>query len=214
MEKTAMDLRNEKLGTSVVKALKNRKFDAYYCSTKDQALEQAIKLIPEGNSVSWGGSMTIKHMGLIEALYQGNYEIIDRDKGQTPQEKKELAQKAFFADTYLSSTNALSEDGQLVNIDGYGNRVAAMSFGPENVIIIVGVNKIVKSWDDGIRRARHTAAPLNVQRFPGKKTPCMTTGTCENCTSNDCICSYIVITRMCNIPKRIKVIIVGEELGF
>lgn len=213
MAGTIADIRNEKLGSTVVKALESRNFEAYYCAGKEEALEQVLKLVPEGSSVSWGGSMSLDELGVKEKLRQGNFALIDRDAVE-PKEIVETMRKALTCDVYLTSTNALSEDGQLVNVDGNGNRVAAMAFGPKSVIVIAGVNKIVKSEEDAVARARNIAAPLNAQRFENMETPCKKTGCCGDCKAKGCICSTLVTTRMCLPVKRIKVIVVGENLGF
>lgn len=165
-------LRYDKLGPNVVKALTKRHFEAYYCSTKEEALAQAIKLIPEKDIVSWGGSISIDEINLLSYVKE-HYQVIDRDSAKSPEERLDLMRKALLCDTFLMSANAISEDGQLVNIDGNGNRVAAMIYGPKNVIIIAGMNKVVKTLDDAYTRARNIAAPSVVQRFPNAKTPCI-----------------------------------------
>ena len=203
---------SDKLGPRVQKALQSRNFEAYYCKTAEEAKEQALKLLPEGSSVSWGGSLTIREIGLLDAISVGKYEIIDRDLARNSQERMELMRQALLCDTYLTSVNAISEDGEFVNIDGMGNRVAAITFGPKSVIAIVGMNKVCKTLEDALVRARSYSAPLNVVRI-GLQTPCNTSGSCANCKSADCACSYIVTTRMCKTPGRIKVILVGEPLG-
>ncbi len=211
---TPFEIRNDKFGPRVVEALKRRHFDAYYCSTKEQALEQALALIPEGVTVSWGGSATIDEIGLKDAVKSGNYEVIDRDAANTPEERWETMRQSLLCHTYLMSANAVSEDGQLFNIDGNGNRVAAMTFGPYNVVVVVGINKIVKTVEDAVSRARNTAAPINVQRFGELKTPCTLHGYCGDCISPNCCCAYLVTTRISRPAGKIKVIIVGENLGF
>ncbi len=208
-----LEIRNDLLGKYLIKKLENRHFEAYYCTTAQEALTQALSLIPEKSSVSWGGSMTIRDMGLTKALHAGDYEVIDRDLGKTPEEIAELHRKGLLVDYYLMSANAVSEDGVLVNIDGTGNRVAALSFGPKNVIVICSLNKVAADVDAAVKRARSVAAPINSMRFLGK-TPCAATGRCHNCTSEECICNQILITRVCRPAHRIKVILVGEELGF
>ena len=203
---------SNKLGPRVQKALQARNFEAYYCETAEEAKKQAIKLMPKGSSVSWGGSLTIREIGLLDAVEAGDYEIIDRDRAKTPQERHELMRQAFLCDTYLTSVNAISEEGEFVNVDGMGNRVAAIMFGPNSVIAIVGMNKICKTLEDAYIRARSYASPLNTVRLK-LATPCAETGSCIDCKSKDCACSYIVTTRMCRVPGRIKVILVGETLG-
>ncbi|HIS90026.1 TPA: lactate utilization protein [Candidatus Avigastranaerophilus faecigallinarum] len=209
--------RNKKVGEKVVLNLKKRFFDAYYVETKEEALKKAISLIPENDTVSWGGSMSVLEIGLIDYVLKGNYNVINRDIAKNTEERMTMLRDALHCDTYLMSTNALSEDGQLINIDCIGNRTAALMFGPKNVIVIAGMNKLALTVQDAIKRARETAAPTNMQRVAGnglRQTPCFSTGICEDCTSKDSICSNIVITRLCNPPKRIKVILTSESLGF
>lgn len=209
--------RNKKVGEKVVLNLKKRFFDAYYVETKEEALKKAISLIPENDTVSWGGSMSVLEIGLIDYVLKGNYNVINRDIAKNTEERMTMLRDALHCDTYLMSTNALSEDGQLINIDCIGNRTAALMFGPKNVIVIAGMNKLALTVQDAIKRARETAATTNMQRVAGnglRQTPCFSTGICEDCTSKDSICSNIVITRLCNPPKRIKVILTSESLGF
>jgi L-lactate utilization protein LutB len=198
----------------VVKNLQNRNFEAFYCGSKGEAVEKAMSFLAEGSTVSWGGSMTLYEIGLIDRIYQSGVVVFDRDKAQTREERLDMSRRAFFCDNYLASVNALSEDGVLVNIDGIGNRVAAIAFGPQNVVLIAGMNKVCKTLEDARARARNHASPLNVQRLAPLKTPCALTGTCADCQTDDCICSYIVETRMCKPKGRIKIILVGESLGF
>ena len=203
--------RSDKLGAKMVEALKKRHFEAYYCATGEEAKEKALSLIPEGHVISWGGSETLSQIGLLQEMRSGRYSVIDRDTARTPEERVDLMRKALLADTFLSSSNAISEDGQLVNIDGNGNRVAAMIYGPTNVILVIGLNKAVATVEDAVRRARHLAAPTNAQRFL-PDTPCAHTGACADCTAQDCICAYISVTS--RPAGKIKVILVGEVLGF
>lgn len=206
-------MRNEVLGKRVVKALESRNMEAYYVKTKEEALEKALELIPEGSSVSWGGTMSAQEIGLTSALHEGNYEVYDREKVETREEKEEIAHRALNCDFFIGSTNAISEDGILVNVDGNANRVAAFAYGPKNVLLIVGMNKVVKTEVDAMSRARNEAAPINAQRF-GIDTPCVKNGSCFNCKSAQCICCQILITRFSRVPKRTKVILVDENLGF
>ena len=205
--------RNEALGRRVVKALESRNMEAYYVSSGEEAVQKALELIPEGSTVNMGGSATVREIGLTDALSAGNYVFYDRDKAATQEERSEIALKAFTCDWFLGSVNAMSEDGVFVNIDGNANRVAAYAFGPKNVLLIVGMNKVVKSEEDAMHRARNEAAPINTQRF-GIDTPCVKNGSCADCKSPDCICCQILVTRFSRIPKRFKVILVDEVLGF
>lgn len=202
----------EKRGAILVKNLKSRHFDAYYCATKQEALAKALELIPEGATVGWGGVLSAHEIGLVEALNAGNYRALDRDKCATAEEKLQMAKEAMFADVFITGANALSMDGEMVNIDGTGNRVAAIVYGPKEVLVIAGMNKVCDTLEDAITRARTVAAPLNQQRF-GLNNPCTATGTCADCKSETCICNQILITRHCRPVGRIKFILVGEELG-
>lgn len=202
-----------KRGAVLVNNLKNRHFDAYYCETKEEALAQALSLIPEGDTVGWGGSMTCQQIGLIDSIRSGNYKALDRDTCATAQEREELMRKALLADTFLTSANAMSMDGQMVNIDGNGNRVAAIVYGPKQVIVVAGMNKVEDTLDAAITRARTVAAPMNQQRF-GHPNPCGATGVCGDCKRETCICNHILVTRHCRPVGKIKFILVGENLGF
>jgi hypothetical protein len=205
--------RNDALGKRVVKALESRNMEAYYVKTKEEALCKALELIPKGSTINMGGSASVHAIGLTDAISGEEYTFDDRDKAGSPEEKQEISLKAFTCDYYLGSVNAMSEDGILINIDGNANRIAAYSFGPKNVLLIVGMNKVVKTEQDAMSRARNEAAPVNAQRF-GIDTPCVKNGSCFNCKSEQCICCQILVTRFSRIPKRIKVILVGEDLGF
>ena len=201
-----------KRGALLVKNLKNRHFDAYYCESKEEALEMALSLIPQGDTVGWGGTVTCQQIGLLDAVRNGNFRAIDRDACATMEEREEAMRKALLADTFLTSANAISLDGQMVNIDGNGNRVAAIVYGPKQVIVVAGMNKVEDSLDAAINRARTVAAPMNQQRF-GLPNPCGATGSCGDCKTETCICNHILITRHCRPAGKIKFILVGEDLG-
>lgn len=209
---TPLEKRFDKLGPRVAEALKRRHFEAYYCPTRGEAAKQALELIPEGSVVAWGGSETVAQLGILDVVKKTN-PVIDRDTAATPEERIDLMRKSLLSDVYLMSSNAISEDGQLFNIDGNGNRVAALVFGPKHVIIVAGMNKVTSSIDTAIGRARYIAAPTNAQRF-SVQTPCNTTGTCADCLSPSSVCASMLRTRICRPAGRIKVILVGEELGF
>ena len=202
-----------KRAEELVRNLQRRHCEAWYCDTREQALEKALELIPEGSTVGWGGALSAQQIGLPEALNEGNYVTLDREKLRTREEKEALAHRCFDADWFLTGANALSMDGQMVNIDGNGNRVAAIIYGPAHVLVIAGMNKVCDTLEDAMHRARTVAAPMNQQRFLGK-TPCTVTGTCADCLSDDCICNQILITHNSRVPGRIKYLIVGEDLGF
>lgn len=202
----------EKRGKTLVKNLQNRHFEAYYCHNCEDALKKALELIPEGVTVGWGGVLSAEQIGLLDALRNGNYRTLDRSACKSPEEKDLVAKQCLGADVFLTGANALSLDGQMVNIDGVGNRLAAITFGPMSVIVIAGMNKVTDTLDDALRRARTVAAPLNQQRFL-RQNPCTVTGTCADCKSETCICNQILVTRHCRPVGRIKFILVGEDLG-
>lgn len=202
-----------KRGEILVKNLKNRHFDAYYCENREKALERALSLIPQGATVAWGGTVSAKQIGLLDAVKKGSYATIDRENCTTAEEKLKAARDGMFADVYITGANALSLDGQMVNIDGTGNRLAAICYGPEQIIVIAGMNKVMDTLDGAITRARTVAAPMNKQRFPNQ-TPCEVTGTCGDCKAEGCICNQILVTRHCRPVGRIRFILVGEDLGF
>ena len=209
----ALIKRNSLLGAKVVEALNKRHFEAYYVENKSEALKKALELIPSSHSVSWGGSVTIDEIGLKDELKKRGNILIDRDTANSPEEREELMRKALLCDTFLMSSNAITEDGELYNIDGHANRVAALCFGPKYVVIVAGMNKIVKDMDAAYSKVRNYTAPVNAQRF-NLDTPCCKTGACFNCNSIQSICAQMVETRFCRPQGRIKVILVGEELGF
>ncbi|MCR5613032.1 lactate utilization protein [Treponema sp.] len=205
-------LRDNKIGPKVVEALEKRFFEAYYIESKDDVLKKVLELIPQDESVSWGGTMTVDSLGIKEALKEKGYTLIDRDTAQTPEERQKLMHDALNCGTFLMSSNAITEKGELFNIDGAANRVAALCYGPKHVLVIAGVNKIVKDMDAAYKKVRTYTAPINAQRFC-KTTPCSITGECGDCINQESICAQFVETRICRPAKRIKVIIVGEDLG-
>lgn len=210
---TPKELYYEKRAAILVKNLRSRHFEACYCPTKQEALAKALEWIPEGASVGWGGAMSAQQIGLIDAVRIGNYRAIDREAAKTPQEREQTARDCFGADVFLTGANGLSLSGEMVNIDGMGNRVSAIIYGPKEVLVIAGMNKVEDTLEKAVIRARTVAAPMNQQRFL-RETPCAATGVCADCKSPDCICNQIVITRHCRPANRIKFILVGEELGF
>lgn len=206
-------VRDRMLAEKVIKGLESRNMEGFYAETKEDALKVALELIPEGSSIGWGGSVSVDAIGLRTAVCSGNYQVHNRDVCKTEDEKRQTELAILGSDVFLCSTNAITEDGILVNIDGRGNRVAAIIYGPASVVMIVGMNKVVKTLEDAWSRARNEAAPINAQRFP-IQTPCKRTGSCADCKSPDTVCCQFVVTRYSKIPKRIKVILVNEEMGF
>lgn len=209
---TPKQLYYEKRGKILVKNLQARHFEAYYCADKEAALKKALELIPEGSTVGWGGTMSCEQIGLMQALHAGNYRPMDRDLAKTPEEREQMMRDMLLADVFLTSANGMSLDGQMVNIDGTGNRVAAIVYGPKSIIVVAGMNKVEDTLEAAVNRARTVAAPMNNQRF-GNDNPCSITGACGNCKNEKCICNQILITRHCRPVGRIKFILVGEELG-
>ena len=205
--------RNRMLAQKVIKGLESRNMTGYYAETKEDALKQALELIPKGSSIGWGGSVSIAEIGLKDAVCNGDYTVYNRDTCETPEEKRETELKIFGSDYFLCSSNAITEDGILVNIDGNSNRVAAIAYGPLHVVMVVGMNKVAKDIDSALSRARNIAAPINAQRFP-LDTPCKKNGSCANCKSMDTICCEFLITRFSRHAGRIHVILVNEELGY
>lgn len=199
-------------GQTIIKNLEKRLIEGYYCDTKEEATEKIISLIEDGSSVSWGGSRTLDEIGIKEKLNDRNLTIIDRDKAQNPEERIKLMKDALHCNYFLTSTNALTIDGELVNIDGNGNRVAAICFGPDNVIIVAGMNKLTANIDSAINRVRINACVPNAIRF-NLQTPCALSGECKECLGTS-ICGQIVVTRVSKPKNRIKLILVGENLGF
>ena len=207
-----IESRNRMLGETLVKNLERRHFEAYYCATSEDAITKVKQLMPSGSSVTWGGSETIRRMGLTEALHEADYKVLDRDKAETREEQLDIYRQAFSCDYYLSSANAISEDGIIVNIDGNGNRVAAITWGPKKVIFVIGLNKVAQNVEAALARARSTASPINAARFD-IKTPCQVDGVCHNCNSPQSICNYVHFLR--NSPRgRHVVVLVGENLGY
>ena len=202
--------RNELLAGKVIRGLNTRNMTGYYAKDRKTALEQALALIPEGSSVTMGGAMSAHEIGLVDAVKQGPYRFIDRDACE---DKRAAMLAAYDADVFLSSVNAMTEDGELVNIDGNANRVSAIAQGPKKVIFIVGMNKVCDDLDGAMKRARNVAAPINAQRF-GLSAPCTKTGACMDCKSPDTICCQFLITRFSRHAGRIHVILVNDVLGF
>ena len=202
--------RNELLAQKVIKGLASRTMSGYYAQDREAALKKALELIPEGATVTMGGSMSVRALGLVETLKAGNYNFIDRDEIE---DKRAAMLAAYDADVFLASANAITEDGVLINIDGNANRVSAIAQGPKTVLFVVGMNKVCSDVDGAMKRARNVAAPINAQRF-GLSTPCAKTGACMNCKSPDTICCQFLITRFSLHPGRIQVILVNDSLGF
>ena len=205
--------RNGHLAQTIIKNLQRHHIEAFYCPTGDEAVKKVSELIEDGSSVTWGGTMTVRDLGIPQMLKdRGTLQVLDRDMVETAEEKQAMYLRAFTADVYLSSANAISEDGVIVNIDGNGNRMAAITWGPKKVIFVIGLNKVAQTVEAALARARSTASPINAARFD-IKTPCQIDGVCHNCNSADSICNYVHFLR--NSPRgRHTVVLVGEALGY
>ena len=210
---TPQEDRNQRLAEQIIKQLSRRHIQGFYCPTGEEAVKKVLELIPDNSSVTWGGTMTVRDLGIPDALRsRKSLEVLDRDSVETPEEKQAMYLRAFSTDVYLTSANAISEDGVIVNIDGNGNRVAAITWGPKKVIFVIGLNKVAQTVEAALSRARGTASPINASRFD-IKTPCQVDGTCHNCNSTESICNYVHFLR--NSPKgRHTVVLVGENLGY
>ena len=206
---TNMQKRNELLAKTVIKGLESRNMSGYYAKDKETALKLALELIPKGSTIAMGGCMSAHEIGLIRALQDGGYNYIDRNK----MDPRAGLMAAYNADVFLSSANALTDDGILINIDGNSNRVSCIAQGPKKVLFIVGMNKVCPDPDSAMKRARNVAATANAQRFD-VRTPCKETGKCFNCKSPDTICCQFLITRYSRHKDRIHVILVNDTLGF
>lgn len=211
---TPKQVNYQNLAENIINKFNLRGIEGYYCVDREEANAKAKRFLMPDCTISWGGSATLDEIGLIDDLKESDdYILYDRMAAKSAEEKKEMAGKIFTSDYYFMSSNAITMDGEIVNIDGNGNRVACLCNGPDNVIIIAGMNKIVRDVHEAVSRTRNIAAPPNAVRL-GLDTPCASSGRCTDCFVPGCMCGQIVITRLSRIPGRIKVILVGEELGY
>lgn len=211
---THLESARELQAKSLISAIEKRNMTAYYCENKEACLQKVLEILPEGCSIAWGGSESIKEAGIPDAVKEsGKYTVYDRAKYLSPRQVKEFNKLAFSSDYYFMSSNAITLDGMLMNIDGNGNRVANLIFGPEHVIVVAGMNKVVPTIEDAYDRIRNIASPPNTIRLR-KNTPCSKLGKCGDCYSDDCICNQIVITRRSREKERIIVLLVNDNLGF
>ena len=200
---------------TIIKNLEKRNMEGYYCATADEACEKGLSLIKDGSTVSFGGSMTIRDIGFIDRLKARGLELVDAFSPPSPDEAYEQYRRTLLADYFLMSTNAITLDGKLINIDGTGNRMAAFILGPKEVIVFAGANKVVSSEEDALARIKTYACPANAQRLNKTKIPCAVTGKCGDCLIKDeCMCSHIIVTRFSRIQGRVKVLLTNEDLGF
>ena len=207
-----------------IEHLRRHNIDTCFVETKDEVVPLLKTMMKEGETVTHGGSETLKQCGVIDLLNSGAYNYLDRSKAATPEEAAQIMRQAYTADTYLSSANAVTEGGQLFNVDGNSNRVSAICFGPKQVILICGYNKIVKGLDEAVVRLKTIASPMNTKRlgcdtYCSREGECLAMGRdasymCDGCRSPQRICCNYVITAFQRDKDRMKVILVGEELGY
>ncbi len=198
---------------AIIKNLEKRNMQGFYVDNKEEAIEKFMTLINKNDVVAWGGSVTIDEIGLKQVLEENNFSVIDRDKAKTPEERVQLMKKALTSDVFITSTNAITMDGELMNVDGNGNRLAAFCYGPDSVIVFAGMNKVVPDLDSALPRVRNKATVPNVFRV-NAESPCRYTGECSECKGDNSVCCQILITRCCKPKNKIKVILIGENLGF
>lgn len=204
---------HEKVSKTLIKNLEKRQMEAYYVETKEDAVRKVLSLMPQSSSVGWAGSETLIDCGMIDALRESNYVLFDRSLAKNEEEQRRIYADMFMSDYFLMSSSAITEDGELVNVDGRGNRLACMCYGPRNVIVLVSLKKLVKDVDAGIKRIKSISAPQNAVKL-NKNTPCNITATCSDCLSPDTICSQTLVTRYSSTPQRIKVILIRDDYGF
>ncbi|GAA0713586.1 lactate utilization protein [Paraclostridium ghonii] len=204
----------EKQIERTIESLENNNMNGYLVKSKEDLIKKICDLVCENSLVACGGSQTLFESGVIDHLRSGRYEFLDRyEEGLTPNDMKDIYRKSFLSDVYFTSTNAITENGELYNVDGNGNRVAAMMYGPDKVIVVCGKNKIVKDVHEAIRRNEQVAAPANAKRLD-TKTPCKVTGYCMDCNSSDRICCQYTLIKKQRIPNRIHVIFLDENFGY
>ena len=203
----------ETLCKGIIKKLEARQMEGRFFATAEECRAAILELIPEGATVATGGAETLKEIGIRQELESGRYDYISRADITDAASRRAHYGRVATCDWFLMSTNAMTMDGLLVNIDGHGTRVAYLIHGPENVIVVVGKNKLTLDLDSAIKRARNIAAPINSVRLE-RNTPCTKAGRCMDCLAADCICSQMVVTRRSHVPGRIKVFLVAEDLGF
>ena len=208
-KQTALSIQAE----TIIKNLEKRNMEGYYFASAAACTEAILSTLPKGSVIGWGGSESIKECGLLEEIQKGGYELLDRSLARTPEESRQIYAKTVLADYYLMSTNAITLGGELINIDGNGNRVACLIQGPSHVIRIAGMNKVVSDVPGGVARVRNMASPANAIRL-NRNLPCAASGVCHDCLSPECFCNQIVVTRRSMHPGRIKIYLVGEELGY
>lgn len=213
MDKYSQFVKDKKIERTI-ENFKKHNMDAYCVKDKISLINKISDILEDGNTVSVGGSMTLFETGVIDFLRSGKYNFLDRyEEGLTPKDIKNIFRKSFSADAYIVSSNAITEEGELYNVDGTGNRVAAMIYGPDKVIVVVSYNKIVKNIDEAIKRSREISAPANAKRL-ARKTPCTEVGYCMDCKSPDRICNDYVVIKRQGVKERIYILILEEDFGY
>ena len=204
-----------KIADQVIKNLRKRRMNGSYAPTGEEAVKQVVSMIPEGSIVSFAGSMTLKEFGVKETVCSmPNLKIIDPSaEGLSAEEKFEVRRQALLADFMITGTNAVTLDGKIVNLDGMGNRVSGMIFGPKKVILVTGINKVVSDVDEAMKRVKHWAAPINVVRLD-LDNPCRETLLCSDCKSPSRICNMWTVIEGHSIMDRLHVVLVGEFAGY
>ena len=204
----------EKTAASIIKNLGRHGMEGHYCVSREEAVELVQSWLSEGDSVTWGGSETFKETGMKAALEAAScYRMLDRTTATTSEEQREMWRDRTSADWFFMSANALTVNGELVNIDGNSDRLSLLLHGPAHVVVLVGMNKVVADVDAGFKRIRTVSCPLNAARLH-TNTPCELTGTCAECHAAGCMCCNLVVTRHSRHAGRIRVVIIGEELGY
>jgi len=197
----------------LIENLRTRNIEGLYFRTFEEAKEQILDLIPTSAAVGIGNSVTLKNMNIANALIERGNTVFDKTKAKNEKESEMLKKKSLLTDWYISGTNGISIDGHIVNMDHSGNRVAAMIYGPDNIIIVIGKNKIMNSLEEAIYRVRNISAPMNARRA-GLNPPCVSTNKCIDCKSKERVCNNLVIIEGQSDEKRMKILIVDEEEGF
>ena len=205
---------NEQKIIRTIEALEKNNMNGYLVEDEEALIDKIKEIVSEGSMVACGGSMSLFETGVIDHLRSGRYNFLDRyEENLTSADMKEIYRKTFYADTYFSSVNAITEEGEIFNVDGNGNRVAAMLYGPDKVILVVGANKIVKNIDEAVKRNKAVSGPANAKRL-NTDTPCSKVGYCMDCKSNDRICCEYTVIKRQRTADRMNVIFINDVLGF
>lgn len=197
----------------IVKKLQQRNMNAYYVDSKNEAVNNILSIISEGEAVSWGGSVTLDEIDIKNILKDKGVKVIDRDCAENAEDRIKIMREALLSDVFLTSANAITSDGEILNIDGMGNRLAAINFGPKKVIFVVGMNKVSRDLESAMKRIKQDAVIPNVLRL-GIESPCSKSGVCSQCICDETVCGQILVTRYNRVKDRVSVILVGESLGF